>query len=64
VHGSYSVDALTDITQTKRSGPPKRIQRKALEWNVLYEKPRITLTDAYGRDRLIDELTEDRLDQA
>jgi hypothetical protein len=42
----------------------KRMQGKAMEWKALYEKPRITLADAWGRDRLIDESTEDRLDQA
>jgi len=40
------------------------MQSKAIEWKVLHEKPRITLADAPGRDRLIDDDTEDRLEEA
>ena len=42
----------------------KRMQSKAMEWKVLHEKPHITLADAPGRDRLIDDDTEDRLEGA
>jgi integrase len=42
----------------------KRMQSKAIEWKLLREKPKITLAEALGRDRLIDERTEDHLEQA
>jgi integrase len=42
----------------------KRMQSKAMEWKLLHEKPKITLAEASGRDRLIDEQTEDHLEQA
>jgi integrase len=42
----------------------KRMQSKAIEWKLLREKPKITLAEALGRDRLIDERTEDYLEQA
>jgi hypothetical protein len=35
----------------------KRMQNKAIEWKLLREKPKITLAEALGRDRLIDERT-------
>ncbi len=53
--GHYSNQALRTL---------KRMQSKAFEWKVIYEKPRITLADASGRDRLIDERTEDHLEEA
>ncbi|MGI0135245.1 MAG: hypothetical protein ACREBW_09850, partial [Candidatus Micrarchaeaceae archaeon] len=37
----------------------KRMQSKAVEWKVLHEKPKFSLTAAPGRDRLIDPPTED-----
>lgn len=42
----------------------KRMQSKAVEWKVLREIPKIRLAYAQGRDRLIDEETEDGLEQA
>jgi integrase len=42
----------------------KRMQSKAIESKLLREKPKITLAEALGRDRLIDERTEDHLEQA
>jgi integrase len=42
----------------------KRMQGKAMEWKVLRERPKITLAETAGRDRLIDERTEDKLCRA
>ena len=42
----------------------KRMQSKAVEWKVLRETSRITLAEAPGRDRLIDDLAEDHLEHA
>lgn len=42
----------------------KRLQGKAMEWKVLRERPKITLAETAGRDRLIDERTEDKLCRA
>ena len=53
--GHYTNQALRTL---------KRMQTKAIEWNVLREKPKVTLADAPGRDRLIDERAEDNLEQA
>ena len=53
--GHYSNQALRTL---------KRMQSKAFEWKIIHEKPRITLADATGRDRLIDERTEDHLEEA
>jgi integrase len=51
--GHYTNQALRTL---------KRMQSKAMEWKVLREKPKISLTDAPGRDRLIDDRTEDTLE--
>lgn len=53
--GHYTNQALRTL---------KRMQSKAVEWRVLSEKPKITLEEARGRDRLIDDRTEDQLEQA
>jgi integrase len=50
--GHYTNQALRTL---------KRMQSKALEWKVLGETPKISLTYAPGRDRLIDDQTEDSL---
>ena len=42
----------------------KRMQGKAVEWKILGDRPKITIADAPGRDRLIDEQTEDDLELA
>jgi integrase len=42
----------------------KRMQGKAVEWKVLRERPKITMAEAPGRDRLIDDKTEDHLELA
>jgi integrase len=42
----------------------KRMQSKALEWKVLRSVPKITLAEAEGRDRIINEETEDQIQQA
>ena len=42
----------------------KRMQGKAVEWKVLGDRPKITMADAPGRDRLIDDRTEDDLELA
>jgi integrase len=42
----------------------KRMQSRAAEWKVLREIPKIRLVYAAGRDRMIDEQTEDDLEQA
>ena len=53
--GHYTNQALRTL---------KRMQSKALEWKVLRETSRITLAEAPGRDRLIDDQTEDHLEKA
>ncbi|HET9100955.1 MAG TPA: site-specific integrase [Acidobacteriaceae bacterium] len=53
--GHYTNQALRTL---------KRMQSKALEWKVLRETSRITLAEAPGRDRLIDDRTEDHLEHA
>src|SRR5580698_9100369 len=50
--GHYTNQALRTL---------KRMQSKALEWKVLGGTPKISLTYAPGRDRLIDDQTEDSL---
>ena len=41
--GHYTNQALRTL---------KRMQTKAIEWNVLRERPKVTLADAPGRDRI------------
>jgi site-specific recombinase XerD len=53
--GHYTNQALRTL---------KRMQSKALEWKVLRETPKIRLTAAPGRDRLIDDRTENDLEFA
>ena len=53
--GHYTNQALRTL---------KRMQSKAVEWKVLREGCKITLMDAPGRDRLIDDRTEFDLEQA
>ncbi len=53
--GHYTNQALRTL---------KRMQSKAVEWKVLRETSRITLAEAPGRDRLIDDLAEDHLEHA
>jgi integrase len=53
--GHYTNQALRTL---------KRVQSKAIEWKVLRETPKITLADAPGRDRMIDDQTEDDLERA
>jgi len=53
--GHYTNQALRTL---------KRMQSKALEWKVLRETPKISLIDAPGRDRLIDDRTESDLELA
>ena len=47
--GHYTNQALRTL---------KRMQSKALEWKLLRETSKITLAEARGRDRLIDDQTE------
>jgi integrase len=42
----------------------KRMQNKAVEWKLLRDIPKIRLSKAPGRDRMIDERSEDELEQA
>jgi hypothetical protein len=42
----------------------KRMQSNGLEWMVLRALPKITLADAEGRDRTIDEKTEEQIHEA
>ena len=53
--GHYTNQALRTL---------KRMQSKAIEWKMLREIPKIRLAYAPGRDRMIDEQTEDNLQQA
>jgi integrase len=53
--GHYTNQALRTL---------KRVQSKAIEWKVLREMPKITLADAPGRDRMIDDQAEDDLERA
>jgi hypothetical protein len=47
-----------EVAQDATQRSLKRTQSKAIEWKLLREKPKITLAEALGRDRLIDERTE------
>jgi integrase len=53
--GHYTNQALRTL---------KVMQGKAIEWKKLRERPKITLTNAPGRDRMIDDQAEDGLEQA
>jgi integrase len=53
--GHYTNQALRTL---------KRVQSKAVEWKMLREMPKITLADAPGRDRMIDDQAEDDLERA
>jgi integrase len=53
-----------EVAQDATQRSLKRTQSKAIEWKLLREKPKITLAEALGRDRLIDERTENHLEQA
>lgn len=53
--GHYTNQALRTL---------KRMQSKALEWKVLRTLPKITLAEAEGRDRTIDEKTEEQIHDA
>ena len=53
--GHYTNQALRTL---------KRMQGKAVEWKVMRERPKITMVEAPGRDRLIDNETEDHLELA
>jgi integrase len=53
--GHYTNQALRTL---------KRMQSKAVEWKILREVPKVRLVYAPGRDRLMDEQTENELEQA
>jgi site-specific recombinase XerD len=53
--GHYTNQALRTL---------KVMQGKAIEWKVLRERPKISLADAPGRDRMIDDQAEDDLEKA
>jgi integrase len=53
--GHYTNQALRTL---------KRMQNKAVEWKLLRDIPKIRLSKAPGRDRMIDERAEDELEQA
>lgn len=42
----------------------KVMQGKAMEWKKLHERSKISLVDAPGRDRMMDDRAEDALEQA
>jgi integrase len=53
--GHYTNQALRTL---------KRMQSKAVEWKLLRDIPKIRLSKAPGRDRMMDEQAEDGLEQA